>query len=387
MNAVMVFCAWMTFVYVPWDLFIKSVEHDEEVWFGIVFTGAAAKWLAIPHWIVYAGGLYGLRRMRPWMALAAPAYTAQVALGMFLWPVLKYGSLTGFALGAISVVPFAALVMAFWNSRQLFLEDPAPLSERYGGWAVVTGASAGIGAAFARACARAGMPVVLVARRKDRLDALAAELERDHEVETRVLELDLTASDASERVAEAVADLDVGVLINNAGFGQQGRFDTLDLARLEDMVRVNCVVPISITHRLLPALLGRGRGAVVIVGSASGWQPLPLHGVYSATKAFDKFFGESLSAELAGTGVDVLVVEPGTVETEFQSVSGQLEHAGATAENVVDTALEALGRQPSVVVGWGNYLLVLLASKLLPGPLKLRVARGFSEKHTPDDKR
>ncbi len=387
MNAVMVFCAWMTFVYVPWDLFIKPVEQDEEVWFGVLFHGTTAKWLAIPHWIVYAGGLYGFRRMRPWMALAAPAYTAQVAFGMFLWPVLQYGGLTGAALGIISVVPFAVLTTALWNARELFLEDPMPLGERYGGWAVVTGASAGIGEGFAKACAREGMPVVLVARRKERLEELAAEIARAHEVETRVIELDLSAPDASARLADAVADLDVGVLVNNAGFGLQGRFEGQDLSRLEEMVRLNCTAPMAITHRLLPALRARGRAAVVIVGSAAGWQPLPGHGVYAATKAFDKLFGEALASELQGTGVDVLVVEPGTVETEFQTVSGQLEHAGATVDDVVDTALEALGRQPSVVVGWMNYLRALLATRVVSKPMLLRIARGVTEKHTPLEKR
>ncbi len=383
MNAVMVFCAWMTFVYVPWDLFIKPVEADEEVWFGLLFHGAAAKWLAIPHWMVYAGGLYGFRRMRPWMALAAPAYTAQVAFGMFLWPVLQYGGLTGFALGVISVIPFAALTAAFWNRRELFLADPTPLGERYGGWAVVTGASAGIGAGFARAAAREGLSVALVARRKDRLETLAGELEERHEVETRVIELDLSTEGAASKLADAVAELDVGLLVNNAGFGLQGPFEGQDVSRLEEMVQLNCAATMSITHRLLPPMKQRGRAGIIIIGSAAGWQPLPQHGVYAATKAFDKFFGEALSDEMSGTGVDVLVVEPGTVETEFQAVSGQVEHAGASVDDVVDTALEALGRQPSVVVGWMNYLRALLATRLISKPMLLRIARSVTERHTP----
>jgi len=387
MNAVMVFCAWMTFVYMPWDIFVKPVAADEEVWFGFLFTGVAAKWLAIPHWVVYAGGLYGFRRMRPWMALAAPAYSAQVAIGMFLWPMFHYGSLTGFVLGVISVVPFAALTAAFWNSREFFLEDPPPLGERYGGWAVVTGASAGIGAAFACECARQGQSVVLVARRKDRLEDLATELEREHQIETRVIELDLTEQGAAERLADAVADLDVGVVVNNAGFGHQGRFETLELDRLEQMVQVNCTVPMALTHRLLPGLRARGRGAVLVVGSAAGRQPLPLHGVYSATKAFDQFFSESLAAELAGTGIDVLVVEPGTVETEFQTVSGQLEHSGATPDDVVDAALDALGHQSSVIVGWKNWLRAVFATRIAPRPLTLQIARSMMSRYTPADRR
>ena len=387
MNAVMVFCAYMTFVYMPFDVFIKPVERDAEVWFGILFTGMTAKWLALPHWVVYAGGLYGFRRMRPWMALAAPIYTAQVAFGMFLWPVLHYGSLTGFVLGVIAVIPFAALTVAFWNARDEFVAEREPLSERYAGWAVVTGASAGIGAAFARACAREGMSVVLVARRRDRLEELAQDIEAKHGVETRVVDVDLAASGAAARVAAAVADLDVGLLVNNAGFGLQGRFDTLELDRLEDMVQVNCSVPMALTHRLLPALIARGKGAVIIVGSAAGRQPLPLHGVYSATKAFDLFFAESLAVELSERSVDVLVVEPGTVETEFQQVSGQLEHAGARPEDVVETALDALGRQASVIVGWKNWLRATFATRVGTRPLVAHVGRHVMEAHTPADKR
>ena len=387
MNAVMVFCAYMTFVYMPFDVFLKPVEVDGEVWFGVLFTGWTAKWLALPHWIVYAGGLYGFRRMRPWMAIAAPLYIAQVAFGMFLWPVLNYGSLTGFVLGAIAAVPFGALVMAFWNARELFTAKPAPLAERYGGWAVVTGASAGIGEAFARACAREGLSVVLVARRRERLEQIAAELVEKDGVETRVVDLDLSRDDAMARLAEAVADLDVGLLVNNAGFGLQGRFAGQDLARLEDMVRVNCTVPMVLTHHLLPAMIERGRGAVIMVGSVAGRQPLPLHGVYSATKAFDLLFAEALSVEVVQQGIDVLVVEPGTVETEFQAVSGQLGHSGAKPQAVVEAALAALGQQSSVIVGWMNWLRATLATRLGPRPLVAHLARGVMEAQTPTDRR
>ena len=387
MNAVMVFCAYMTFVYMPFDLFIKPVEHDGEVWFGVLFTGMTAKWLAIPHWIVYAGGLYGFRRMRPWMAIAAPLYVAQVAFGMFLWPVLHYGSLTGFVLGLIAVVPFAVLTVAFWNARDSFGAERIPLGERYGGWAVVTGASAGIGEAFARACAREGLSVVLVARRRDRLEALAAELQEKDGIETRVVELDLAQSDAPGRLVTAVADLDVSVLVNNAGFGLQGRFEGLDLGRLEDMVHVNCMVPMVLTHCMLPAMIERGKGAVIVVGSAAGRQPLPLHGVYSATKAFDLFFAESLAVEVESQGIDVLVVEPGTVETEFQQASGQLDHPGARVQDVVDTAFEALGRQSSVIVGWKNWLRANFATRIATRPLVAHIAKGVTEAHTPVDRR
>jgi short-subunit dehydrogenase len=159
-----------------------------------------------------------------------------------------------------------------------------------------------------------------------------------------------------ERLAAAVADLDVALLVNNAGFGHAGRFDRCDPRRLSEMVQVNCAAPVALTARLLPRMLERGRGAVIITGSVAGRQPLPLHAVYSATKAFDLLFGEALSVELRDQGIDVLVIEPGSTETEFQRVAGEIAHPGESPAQVVGVALDALGRQPSVVSGWWNWL-------------------------------
>jgi len=163
----------------------------------------------------------------------------------------------------------------------------------YGGWAVVTGASAGIGEAFARALAAERVNLVLTARREDRLRALAADLAARHDVESRIVPLDLVAADAPERLAEATADLDVGFVLNNAGFGATGRFDRVPYERLLDMVRLNCVAVTAVARLFLPRLVARGRGALVIVASVAGYQPLPLGAVYGATKAFDLMLGEA----------------------------------------------------------------------------------------------
>jgi hypothetical protein len=117
MNGLMLFCMFMTFVYLPWDIFIKPVEVDQEVWFGIMFTGWAAKFTAIPHWGVYAAGAYGFWKMSGWMWPWAAAYVAQVAIGMAVWALLEPGSAI-FAVG--SFIPFAALTWALWSSRPLF---------------------------------------------------------------------------------------------------------------------------------------------------------------------------------------------------------------------------------------------------------------------------
>src|SRR5206468_425249 len=130
-------------------------------------------------------------------------------------------------------------------------------------------------------------------------------------VATRVVAVDLAAPDGADRLAAAVGDLDLAILVNNAGFGLAGRFDRCDPKRLREMVQVNCMAPVALTALLLPRLLERGRGAIVITGSVAGRQPLPLHGVYAATKAFDLLFGEALAVELHEHGIDVLVLEPG----------------------------------------------------------------------------
>jgi hypothetical protein len=383
MNVLMVFCGYMAFVYVPWDFLLKPVAADEEVWFGIRFTGFAAKLLELPHWAVYAAGAYGFRRMRPWMWPWAAVYAAQVALGMLVWNGVYVGGFQGLVAGVFSSLAFLGLAWALWEGRSAFEAERPSLLERYGEWALVTGASSGIGAEFARAFAREGVSCVLSARREDRLRELAAELEKHHQVATRVVAADLAAPDGAERLAAAVQDLDVAILVNNAGFGHAGRFDKCDAERLRAMVQVNCMAPVVLTARILPRLLERGRGAVILTGSVAGRQPLPLHGVYSATKAFDLLFGEALAVELRDRGIDVLVLEPGSTESEFHEVARELPHPGEPASRVVEVALGALGRQPSVVSGWLNWLRANLGSRLLPRPLLAYLARDFMARQTP----
>ena len=356
MNVLMVFCAYMAFVYVPWDLFVKPVARDQEVWFGVLFTGWAAKVLALPHWLVYLAGAYGFRRRRPWMAIWAPLYSAQVAIAM-----------------------------AVWNARDFFRSEGASLRQRYGEWALVTGASSGIGEAFARSLARQGISCVLTARRGERLERLAAELEERNGVETRVVAIDLAAGGGVEALVESVADLDIAFLVNNAGMGCAGRFDKRDLAALDQLVQLNCAAPLALASRLIPLMRERGRGAMVVVGSIAGRQPLALHAVYAATKAFDLFLGEALYVEMKEHGVDVLVVEPGTTETEFQELAGESPHPGESPDRVVEVSLRALGEQPSVIVGWFDWLRANLATRFVPRALIAQVSRDVMAARMPSD--
>jgi short-subunit dehydrogenase len=387
MNALMVFCAFMAIVYVPWDFFVKPVAADEEVWFGIVLHGGAAKFTEPFHWAIYAAGAYGFLRMKSWMWPWAAIYVGQVAIAMLLYPWIYVGGLGGFLGGVVSFVPFALLARALWRGQDAFAAPRSTLRERYGDWALVTGASAGIGAEFARALARDGVSCVLTARREDRLETLADELEKTWSVQTRVVACDLATQKGLDALCSAVGDLEIGVLVNNAGFGYAGRFDKLDEKRLRQMVQLNCTAPVLLTRRLVPGMLERSRGAVIITGSVAGRQALPLHGVYSATKAFDLLLGESLFVELRSQGIDVVVLEPGATATEFQEVAGELAHDGEPPQDVVRVALDALGRQPSVVSGWWNWLRANAATRLAPRGLVAHLARDVVEKQTPVEMR
>jgi short-subunit dehydrogenase len=385
MNGLLIFSAYLTFVFMPWDFFVKPVAEDAEAWFGFLLRGWAAKLTEPLHWAIYGAATYGFWRMRSWMWPWAAVYVAQVAIGMLVWGLVYVGGLRGLVAGGVSAVLIGMIALALWRSRDLFVRPRRTMRERYGPWALVTGASAGIGAEFARALARDGVSCVLTARREDRLRELATEVERSG-VATRVVAVDLADPAGPERLVEAIRDLEIDIFINNAGFGYAGRFDKQDTARLRDMVQVNCVAPVVLASLLLPGMRKRGRGAMIVSGSIAGRQPLPRHAIYGASKAFDLLFGEALWAELRGTGVDVLVIEPGATESEFRDVAGELRDVGEPAANVVALSFEALGRQPSTISGWFNWLRAN-AIRLAPRPLACLGAESFILEQTPGDMR
>jgi short-subunit dehydrogenase len=387
MNGMLLFCAWMALVYVPWDLFVKPVAVDEEVWFGVRFHGWAAKLLAVPHWAVYAAGLVGFWGLRRWMHPWAALYAAQMTLAMVVWPLLYVESDWRWVNAGAAGAVFGWVTWVLWRARGWFQPRPGSLRERYGSWALVTGASAGIGVEFARAFARDGISLVLAARRADRLASLAEELAKQHGVEVRAVACDLATPEGVKACLACVEALDLGILVNNAGVGYQGRFDKQSPERLMAMLQLNCAAPLALTAALLPKLRARGRGAVIFTGSTAGWQPLPLHALYAATKAFDNLLAEGLWGELRGSGVDVLALEPGPTETEFQVAAGELAHAGEPADKVVRVALRALGRQPSVVSGGYNWLRANVAGRILPRSLLALVAKQVMERQTPESMR
>lgn len=188
--------------------------------------------------------------------------------------------------------------------------------------ALVTGASSGIGLEIARELARRGHPLVLVARRLDRLEELGAELREAHGVEVRVLAQDLSEPDAAEALHAQLEGAPVGVLVNNAGFGLQGRFVDMEPERLAQMLRLNVVALTELTWRFTREMQARGQGHVLQVASAAAFLPSPYVSAYAASKHYVKAFSEALRFELRGSGVSVTTLYPGITRTEFNAVAG-----------------------------------------------------------------
>ena len=211
--------------------------------------------------------------------------------------------------------------------------------------ALVTGASAGIGRELCRILAGDGHDLVLVARRRDRLEALAAELEG---ATCHVVPADLSDPASPRAVAQAVEELGLGIdlLVNNAGFGSTGAFHTLPLDRELDMVQVNVSALVALTGLLLPQMVERGRGAVLNIASTAGFQPGPFMATYFATKAFVLSWSEALAWELRGSGVTVTAHCPGATSSEFGDVSGNGKNklfTQTTPATAAEVAAHALG--------------------------------------------
>ncbi len=243
--------------------------------------------------------------------------------------------------------------------------------------ALITGASSGIGEAFARRLAAAGTDLALVARSADKLNALAGELTAKHGIRAEVIAADLSAPGAAQEVWEEAQKrgLAVDILVNNAGFGTNGVFDALPLARELEEIALNATAVVALTHLFLPPMLAQKRGAVINVASTAAFQPVPYMAVYGATKAFVLSFSEALWAENRGRGVRVLAFCPGVVNTGFAGVAGtHLAGKGMTADRVAAVALHALARGRSYVVpGAGNYA-QSLAARFTPRALTARIA-------------
>jgi hypothetical protein len=239
-------------------------------------------------------------------------------------------------------------------------------AERYGKWAAIAGASEGLGAAFARALAARGANLLLLARRAELLDDLAAKLRASHGVEVRPLACDLADASFGTRIADATRDIDVGVAVYNAAYSFMAPLFSRPLEDALRVVDVNVRGPLVFLHALVPAMLERGRGAAVLMSSLAGFQGSPGLAAYAASKAFNTILGESLWAELGPRGVDVVASCAGAIRTPGYAKALQREAPGTLdAAEVVESTLSALGRGPVVVPGATNKLAAQLLRRVL----------------------
>jgi len=253
--------------------------------------------------------------------------------------------------------------------------------ERYGPWALVAGASQGIGAAFTTALARRGLDVVLVARRAEPLDTLAGRLP----VRTITVPADLATAEGLAAVEQATRGLEIGLVIVNAADSPIGPFVDLDPARAQRALDLNCRALLLLAHWYLPAMAARGRGGLIIMSSLAGMQGSPSIAVYAATKAFGAVLAEGLWAELRGSGVDVLACVAGAVATPGLRAAMRRPAPGTVEpDQVAEAALQSLGRGPRTVPGTLMGVSAVLVSRLLPRRVAIAlIARGSRDLSPP----
>jgi len=252
-------------------------------------------------------------------------------------------------------------------------------SERNTGVALVTGASGGIGEGFARRLARDGHGLVLVARRKDRLDRLAAQLVAERGIAVDVIQADLARDGGVDLVEARLRKGDVELLVNNAGFGTFGEFADLPLDHEVEELDLNVRALVRLTHAALGPMIERRRGAIINVASMAGFQPLPYQAVYAASKAFVLHFSEAVHEEARQRGVTVTCLCPGPVRTEFQQVAGVDPDrvpaaAWMTVDSVVEAALSGVRAGRAIVIPGALNAMMAASTRMAPRFVVRRVA-------------
>ena len=255
---------------------------------------------------------------------------------------------------------------------ELLHASPTKLSTRYGRWAVVTGASDGIGREFVARLAAAGLDVVIAARRADVLAAIASEIEATHHVHVKVVPVDLATPAGVAILLAETEDLDVGMLVAAAGFGSSGAFAELDVVRELEMIDVNCRAVVALAHEFGRRFSRARRGGIVLMSSLLAFQGVPRATTYAATKAFVQTFAEGLRIELRPHGVDVIASAPGPIRSGFAKRAAMTMSFAQTPREVASATLVALGRKTTVRPGWLSKLLELSLA-ILPRWGRVRV--------------
>ncbi len=232
---------------------------------------------------------------------------------------------------------------------------------KYGPWALITGANSGIGKELAREVARHGLNIVIVARRQTLLDEVANELENEFCIEVRTLSRDLTVPGAVADLEQSTRDLNIGLVIPNAGIEVNGEFVESDDVRNQQMLNLNVIVPEQMAYVFGKKLVERGKGGILFVSSLLGYQGVPRVANYSATKAYILSLGEALNVELGRRGVDVTVLAPGVTDTAMSAAMSidfsKMPVVTHSPEKVARTGIRALGRKASVIPGLLNNIL------------------------------
>ena len=255
-------------------------------------------------------------------------------------------------------------------------------------YTLITGASSGIGEAFARRLAAKKHNLVLVARSGEKLKELCDELSAKYDVACRYFAIDLLAFEADVQLFDETEKngLEIDWLINNAGFGSSGDFANLDLERELEIIGLNISVLVSLTHRYVQKMRERKGGTIINVSSAAGFQPIPFMATYAASKAFVSSFTEAIAEENRPFGIKILALCPGSTKTNFFAASNierPIQVKGQqTVEDVVDTAMKAIaGNKTKVVSGWANYI-GSIAGTLVPNSISSRVmAKALRPRH------
>lgn len=254
--------------------------------------------------------------------------------------------------------------------------------------ALITGASSGIGEAFARRLAADGYDLFLVARSEDKLKSLCLELKNKHSINTDFFAVDLSSNSSDEKVFDKTNEkgFEIGLLINNAGFGSMGDFAELPVERELEMIDLNVRSLVGLTHRYLAGMRERKSGTIINVSSAAGFQPIPFMATYAATKSFVTSFSEAIAEENRLFGIQVLALCPGSTKTNFfdaSSIDRVTQAKGQqTAEEVVETAISAMnGKRAKIVSGWTNYI-VAAATNFVPNSLIAKtLAKGLRKRY------
>lgn len=250
---------------------------------------------------------------------------------------------------------------------------------KYGNWALVTGASAGIGEEYARQIAAKGLNVILVARRKQKLEGLANQIRNQHGVQARIIAADLSTPDFMETIIAGTSDVEIGLLVNNAGIYQLGDFLDVSLETQEKMLQLNTRAPLILTHHFAKGMKARGRGGVILVASTVSGFGAPTNANYAATKSYDMYLAEGLAPELKKYGVDVQAFLPGGTWTEGaermigNEPSLMIKTLMMQPTPTVKTSLKNLGKRTVVIPGLMNKAMFVMMSRFMPRPMAVRM--------------